>query len=61
MQLLGVCANPPALVLEYMQNGSLWDYIQSNGVLPMEKTNKIILGIARGMLHLVIPFLDYRF
>jgi len=59
--LLGVCSNPLALITEYLENGSLWSYITKLGSTPsIEICHKVIVGIARGMLHLHLEKIVHR-
>jgi len=51
--LMGICTEPMALVLEYMEKGSLLDILKSSGKLLQPKLrNKIIKGVIAGMVHL---------
>jgi len=51
-QLLGTCFNPLCIVIEYVDNGSLWTWLDKNK--PMEESMQISIarGIAAGMLYL---------
>jgi len=51
VQLLAVCENPFCLVLEYCEKGNLYAYLRKEEI-PRETQRKIIMGIAKGMLHL---------
>lgn len=57
--LLGVCANPLCIVTEFCSKGSLYNLLRSTRPEVQEiladprQITKIIMGIARGMLHLV--------
>lgn len=55
-QLYGVTTNPLAIVTEFLEKGSLLSYLQSKQLITAEVRAKIILGIARGMLHLVSSY-----
>jgi len=48
----GVTKEPIALVMEYCQNGSLYQYIHSPAEITYSTQKNFLLGIARGMLHL---------
>ena len=39
--------------MEYLENGNLRDYLRSKGTIPDIVVHNIIIGIARGMNHLV--------
>ncbi|KXG31938.1 LEAF RUST 10 DISEASE-RESISTANCE LOCUS RECEPTOR-LIKE PROTEIN KINASE-like 2.5 isoform X2 [Sorghum bicolor] len=56
VKLLGFCLRPNrALIYEYMANGSLEKYIQSEetkGAIGLEKLREIAIGIARGLEYL---------
>lgn len=53
LQLLGTCKDPLCVITEYMPCGSLAHLLRSDEVIAQATKDKIILGIARGMLHLV--------
>ena len=51
--LLGVCDDPPCVITEFCDNGSLLSLLRSDKPMDEELTKKIVKGIAKGMLHLV--------
>lgn len=57
VQMYGICLQPIAIITEYMERGSLWTFLSSTEPFPDETRDKIVLGIARGMLHLVFLLL----
>jgi len=52
VMLYGITINPLTIITEFLENGSLWDYLQKPNEIPTERRNMIIHGIAKGMLHL---------
>eukprot|EP01114_Cavostelium_apophysatum_P012180 TRINITY_DN2702_c0_g3_i1.p1 TRINITY_DN2702_c0_g3~~TRINITY_DN2702_c0_g3_i1.p1 ORF type:complete len:801 (-),score=165.69 TRINITY_DN2702_c0_g3_i1:48-2450(-) len=52
VQLLGICRNPPAIVMRFYENGSLLGYLQDNPNLPWKFKLEVMSGIAAGMAHL---------
>lgn len=60
IQLYGYCLHPLQIVTEYLENGSLWDYLMGPNKLSMPAKRKIIVGIARGMLHLHLEKIIHR-
>eukprot|EP01114_Cavostelium_apophysatum_P020602 TRINITY_DN6952_c0_g1_i2.p1 TRINITY_DN6952_c0_g1~~TRINITY_DN6952_c0_g1_i2.p1 ORF type:complete len:962 (-),score=141.12 TRINITY_DN6952_c0_g1_i2:48-2933(-) len=52
LQMYGVCYDPLVLVTEYVEMGSLWSLLRSKKEISKEHLEKIVVGIARGMLHL---------
>jgi len=52
--LLGVALppNPLCIVTEYVENGSLWDYLASAAKIPLRQKIRFVRGIAAGMEHL---------
>ena len=51
--LMGITLEPLSVITEFMSGGSLLSYLQKNkSSIELETKYKIILGIARGMLHL---------
>ena len=53
VQLLDVGwdANPPYYVMEYVENGSLEDYLQEHGPLPVGEAVEMFRDVAIGLLH----------
>jgi serine/threonine protein kinase len=51
-QLLGVVIHPLCIVTEFIENGSLYSWIQSKKEMTPEMKLNIIKGTAAGMLHL---------
>ena len=53
VQLLDVGwdANPPYYVMEYVENGSLEDYLQERGSLPVGESVEVFRDVATGLLH----------
>nr|CCA24426.1 protein kinase putative [Albugo laibachii Nc14] len=53
-QLIGACLKPStrALVLEYIELGSLWDYLRANRALSIHQRAQFLLDTARGMQYL---------
>lgn len=45
---------PPSIIMEYVENGNLREYLRSKGTIPDIVTRNIVAGIANGMHHLVI-------
>ncbi len=55
VELLGVCYKPPALVTEYMENGSLFEYladVDKAPQIPWSRRLQFAADIAEGMLFL---------
>lgn len=52
VQLLGVCQEPFALVTEFMENGSLDSWLQTQGALSDDFVLNMAAGIACGVQHL---------
>lgn len=52
--LLGVSLppNPLCIVTEFVENGSLWDYLSSAAKIPLSQKIRFIRGISAGMVHL---------
>jgi len=52
--LLGVCAEPLSVVVEFLENGSLLSLIEKDKTTPFTDNFilSMIIGISRGMLHL---------
>jgi len=50
--LLGVTSDPLSIILEFLDGGSLYSYLQSGQNIPEARIKAIILGIARGLYHL---------
>jgi serine/threonine protein kinase len=52
--LLGVSVppDPMCIVLEFVTNGSMWDYLASDADISMDFNINCCKGIATGMLHL---------
>lgn len=53
VSLRGLCAEPLALVMEFLPGGSLYSFLHSSALIEPRQQHRIALGIARGMLHLV--------
>lgn len=53
LQLYGVTRDPVSIVMEYVERGALSSVLRSMVEMESEVTDKIIAGIAKGMLHLV--------
>eukprot|EP01119_Soliformovum_irregulare_P007249 TRINITY_DN1964_c0_g1_i4.p1 TRINITY_DN1964_c0_g1~~TRINITY_DN1964_c0_g1_i4.p1 ORF type:complete len:920 (-),score=248.98 TRINITY_DN1964_c0_g1_i4:115-2874(-) len=49
---LGITLSPMCIIMEYMEKGSLLDFLRKNPTHPAEILSKIVKGIALGMLHL---------
>ena len=49
---MGITLEPLSVVTEFLAGGSLLSYLQINKSIELKTKYKIILGIARGMLHL---------
>ena len=49
---MGVTLEPLSVITEFMPGGSLLSYLQNNKSIELKTKYKIIVGIARGMLHL---------
>jgi len=61
--LIGVCADPLCLVTEFYERGSLYNLLhspQGTAFLTKEVTDTIVIGIARGMLHLHMENIIHR-
>ena len=50
--MYGVMYNPLTIVTEFVEKGSLWNFLRSDERISSRKRDKIIIGIARGMFHL---------
>ncbi len=53
VQLVGVGqeADPPYYIMEYLEQGSLEDYIRQHGPLPVDEAVRLAREIATGLLH----------
>ncbi|KAL0586350.1 hypothetical protein ABG067_003963 [Albugo candida] len=53
-RLVGACLKPStrALVLEYIELGSLWDYLRANRAISIQQRAQFLLDTARGMHYL---------
>ena len=49
---MGITLEPLSVITEFMSGGSLLSYLQNNKSIELKTKYGIILGIARGMLHL---------
>lgn len=54
---IGVCSEPLQMVVEYMNGGSLYDYLQAprpdgTAFLPIDEQRQLALDVARGLQHL---------
>ena len=49
---MGITLEPLSVITEFMSGGSLLSYLRNNESIELKTKYKIILGIARGMLHL---------
>jgi Protein tyrosine and serine/threonine kinase len=59
--LLGVSQEPLCLVTEFLAQGSLWDYLEEpTNSLSSQQLHMILLGIARGVLHLHLEGIIHR-
>ncbi len=53
VQYLGVCVEPSlALVMEYLEGGSLWELLQSSQQIPTKQLIEMAKGSAAGIFHL---------
>ena len=57
---MGICDDPLSVVTEFMEGGSLFNYIRIQKEIDNETNHKIIFGIARGMLHLHLENIIHR-
>lgn len=48
---VGWDANPPYYVMEYIENGSLDDYLKEHGQLPASEAVEIFRDVATGLMH----------
>ena len=58
--LMGICGAPLSVVTEFMEGGSLFNFIRKQKDIDDETNYKIIFGIARGMLHLHLENIIHR-
>ena len=59
MLLLGFCIDPLSVVMEYLEKGSLYNYLRSEKI-DMKLKTKMIVGIAKGMLHIHLENIVHR-
>ena len=57
---MGICESPLSVVTEFLEGGSLLEFIRKNKEMDLNLKYKIILGIARGMLHLHLENIIHR-
>ena len=52
--LIGFCEDPVSIVMEYLEQGSLHEYLRSHSKQEVSFVSKkeVLFGVARGMLHL---------
>ncbi|MCA9208755.1 MAG: serine/threonine protein kinase, partial [Planctomycetales bacterium] len=48
---VGWDATPPYYVMEFIENGSLGDYLKTHGVLSVDEAVDMFRGVATGLLH----------
>eukprot|EP01114_Cavostelium_apophysatum_P009786 TRINITY_DN2304_c0_g1_i7.p1 TRINITY_DN2304_c0_g1~~TRINITY_DN2304_c0_g1_i7.p1 ORF type:complete len:579 (+),score=114.98 TRINITY_DN2304_c0_g1_i7:230-1738(+) len=61
LQMYGMCTRPFSIVTEFVETGSLWNYIRrADPPLTEDQRRQIIIGIARGMLHLHFQNIIHR-
>jgi len=60
LMLLGICQHPLCIVTEFMTFGSLNAFLQTEAAITPELVEKIVKGIARGMLHLHLEHIVHR-
>lgn len=53
VRCFGYCERPFCIVMEYVENGNLYDFLKTKGSKYETLTYSIILGIAQGMKHIV--------
>jgi serine/threonine protein kinase len=57
---LGICEQPLSVVTEFLPQGTVHDYIRRHRPITFALQRKIIVGIARGMLHLHLEKIVHR-
>jgi serine/threonine protein kinase len=57
---MGVCESSLSCVTEYVAKGSLHRYLKQNRSLTAQLEERIVEGIARGMLHLHLENIVHR-
>ena len=58
---MGICKEPLSVVTEYLEGGSLCNYLEKDAN-PLNEENifQLILGISRGMFHLHLENIVHR-
>ena len=57
---MGICDDPLSVVTEFLEGGSLLEYLRNEDDIPIKTKFNITLGIARGMLHLHFENIIHR-
>ncbi len=52
LKVLAILQEPPGIVMEFVENGSLYSYLHSNKEIPMNVVEGIIDKIVLGLVHL---------
>ena len=60
MLLLGFCIDPLSVVTEFLERGSLYNYLRSEQQIDVKTKTKMIVGIAKGMLHIHLENIVHR-
>jgi serine/threonine protein kinase len=58
--MMGICEEPLSVVTEFVTKGNLFNYMRKHRNMEFELQWKIIVGIARGMLHLHLENIVHR-
>ena len=58
--LLGFCIDPLSVVTEFLERGSLYNYLRSEQQIDVKTKTKMIVGIAKGMLHIHLENIVHR-
>jgi len=48
----GITKEPVALIMEFCEKGSLYQYLHSSAEIPIVSKRRFLIGVARGMIHL---------
>ena len=57
---IGICDNPLSVVTEFMEGGSLYEYLRKDVEINFLQAIKIMFGIGRGMLHIHLENIIHR-